>query len=169
MSVAAAMSWILRPVRLCQCRTLRQFILRVLGQQLAVKVAVAIPIGLFVSDNSIRIVITNPALVIIGTVFLAPVIETILLQALPIELVRRFRGPRWLQYCAGAVPFALLHFTAGVAVGIAAGVVGGIFFAHSYLEGRKDSWQTAAVVTCVVHALHNLIVLPIMFATASFA
>ena len=97
-------------------------------------------------------------------VIFAPPLETLLLQAAPIEILRAFRMPRVLQFLIGSVPFAALHFPGGVAAGIGAGVVGGIFFSHTYLECRSRSWWTAAWATTATHSLHNLIVLPLALA-----
>ena len=113
-----------------------------------------------------RFFLRDPALALFVLVVVAPPVETLLLQTLPIELLRVLRAPRIGQLLAGTVPFAALHFIGGVASGIAAGVVGGLFFSHTYLECRPRSWWTATWVTAVTHCLHNLIVLPVALALA---
>ena len=165
--------WILKPIRLKKCISLRQFIFRIMVQHFAVKLIVGIIIGLTIGlvapqAGEPKIVIPNPILTIIMIIFVAPIFETLLLQTLPIELTRRFNRSIFTQFCAGMIPFALLHFFAGITAGIAAGIVGGIFFSYAYLECREDSWQKATVVTCINHFIHNLVVLPLMFAMASF-
>ena len=166
--------WILKPIQLKKCVSLRQFILRIMVQHFAVKIFVGIIAGIIITQAAPQIgetktVITNPILTIIMIIFVAPVVETLLLQTLMIELARRFNRSVYTQFCAGMIPFALLHFIGGIIAGIAAGIVGGIFFSYTYLECRKDSWQKATAVTCITHFLHNLVALPIMFAMASFA
>ena len=159
------MRWLLKPVRLRRCHSLREFVVRILLQQFAVKVAVSIPVGICLGLAGVD----TKVVTIIGVLVVAPVLETLLLQSLPIEVARRFRGRRWVQLAAGAVPFAALHFIGGIASGLAAGVVGGLFFAYTYLEGRERSWATATVATAVVHFLHNLVILPLMLISASYA
>jgi hypothetical protein len=166
--------WILKPIRLRNCINLRQFILRIMVQHFAVKLIVGITIGLSIGlfapqIDEPKIVIPNPILAIIIIIFVTPVVETLLLQTLPIELARRFNRSVYTQFCAGMIPFALLHFPAGIRAGIAAGVVGGAFFSYAYLECREESWRKATVVTCINHFIHNLVVLPLMFTMASFA
>jgi hypothetical protein len=165
--------WILKPIRLRNCASLRQFILRIMAQHFAVKIIVAISIGLATGliapqIGEPKIVIPNPIAAIIGIIFISPIVETLLLQTLMIELTRRFNRSVLTQFCAGMIPFALLHFFAGIIAGIAAGIVGGVFFSYTYLECREESWRKATIVTCITHFLHNLIALPLMFATASF-
>jgi hypothetical protein len=158
--------WLIRPVRLTECRDAWQFIRRILVQQFLVKILVAIPIGLLVPQTAggppgfIR---EDPLFALVAILLLAPVVETLLLQSAMIEPLRLFRRSRLAQFVAGALPFAALHFLDGVHAGIAAGLVGGIFFSHTYLECRARSWWAATKVTTATHFLHNLIVTPFAF------
>ena len=161
--------WILKPIRLRNYTSLRQFIPRLMVQHFAVKFVVSIAVVLLIPEGSAKVVITNPVAVIITVILIGPIAETLLLQTLPIELSRRFNRPILFQFCAGMIPFALLHFVTGIHVGIASGVVGGVFFSYTYLECRRDSWLEATKVTCITHCLHNVIVVPVMLATASYA
>jgi hypothetical protein len=140
-----------------------------LTQQYAVKIALTIPIALLISEPTSEAqleLFRNPFLAFITVVVTAPVLETLLLQSVPIELVRAWGHSRRAQFLFGAVPFALLHFAGGIASGVAAGIVGGLFFSHAYLECRSQSWWTSVEVTAVIHALHNLIILPLAIAAA---
>jgi hypothetical protein len=162
----SAIPWFFRPVSLNRSRGLRQFVFRILVQQFAVKVLVAVVIVAFLPEAEIAdrtTILREPVLAAIILVVIAPIAETFLLQTATIETCRALRGRRPLQFAVGSVPFAALHFIGGVASGIAAGVVGGAFFAHTYLECRQRSWWTATWVTAVTHGIHNLIVLPIIF------
>jgi hypothetical protein len=105
--------WILKPIRLRNYTSLRQFILRLMLQHFAVKIIVSITIVLLIPETSGKVVITNPIAVIISTILIAPIVETLLLQTLPMELSRRFNRPVIFQFCAGMIPFALLHCFAG--------------------------------------------------------
>jgi hypothetical protein len=148
---------------------LKQFVFRILVQQFAVKVLVAIAVVAVLPDARTAdrsTVLREPVLAAILLVLVAPIAETLLLQTAPIEISRALRGRRALQFAAGSVPFAALHFIGGIASGVAAGVVGGAYFAHTYLECRPRSWWTASWVTAMTHGLHNLIVVPVLLLMA---
>ena len=162
--------WIFRPVRLRRCASLWQFVFRILAQQFAVKIIVALFIvSLAPEAANSKTVVTDPPIAIVVLVFFAPMLETLLFQTLPIELTRWLNRPHVFQFFAGMIPFAGIHFLGGLASGIAAGVVGGIFFSYTYLECRSTSWWKSTWVTTLIHGLHNVIVLPVFLVMASYA
>jgi hypothetical protein len=55
------------------------------------------------------------------------------------------------------VLFAAAHFTEGLAVGVGAGLVGGFYFAFTYVHRRERSRWTALWTTAVCHGIHNAI------------
>ena len=161
--------WLLRPVRLKECANLWQFIRRILTQQFLVKILVAILLALLVPEDTSTqpdFILQDPLFALVAILILAPVFETLVLQSLTIESFRLLRRSRVAQFLAGMVPFAALHFFSGIHVGVAAGIVGGIFFSHAYLECRERSWWTSTKVTTATHFFHNLIVAPIAFLAA---
>ena len=90
-------------------------------------------------------------------VVIAPIVETLLFQALPVAVMRLFKaGFRW-QVFAATVLFAAAHFTEGVAVGVGAGLIGGFYFAFTYVHWRERSRWTALWTTTVCHGIHNAI------------
>ncbi|MGD8206553.1 MAG: hypothetical protein PVH47_00585 [Thiohalocapsa sp.] len=94
---------------------------------------------------------------------LAPVLETLLGQLLPVELVRLFKGGfRW-QIATALVVFAAPHFAQGVAVGVGAGVIGGLYFAFTYAHWRERSLWTALWTTVVCHGIHNAVPILLVF------
>ena len=160
--------WVFRPVRLRRCASLRQFVFRILIQQFAVKIIVALFIVLLVPEaGTPKAVITDPLLIVVSVVFLAPTLETLLFQTVPIEVSRLLNRSLVFQFFAGVIPFAGVHFLSGLVYGIAGGVVGGVFFCHTYLECRSTSWWKSTWVTILTHGLHNLIVLPVLFVARS--
>ena len=96
------------------------------------------------------------------TVIIGPVIETILFQALPISIARLLRVTFKWQVVTSMILFASAHFTSGIGVGIAAGVVGGFYFAFTYAHWANYSKITALWVTTVSHAFRNAISLLIV-------
>lgn len=106
----------------------------------------------------------RPALLARGVVFLvlggvvfAPLVETLLFQQLPIILTRRLGGSRLLQFLAGCVPFAAMHFDAGLINGFAGGVAGGFVLSLAYLALLPQSKAKAFAITAAIHSLHNLV------------
>jgi hypothetical protein len=98
----------------------------------------------------------------IFAVFVAPVIETLLLQALPVFVVRLCRGGFTLQVLFATIAFAAAHLSEGVAAFIAAGMVGGFYFSFTYAHWRERSRWTAFWVTALGHSLHNLVCVLLM-------
>jgi len=97
-----------------------------------------------------------------GTIFLAivvigPVVETLLLQALPIYVARKFNAPFIWQIIISMVIFTSLHLLEGIPTGIAAGLVGGFYFAFTYAHWREKSRWTAFWVTAISHAFNNAV------------
>jgi hypothetical protein len=107
-------------------------------------------------DEPRRRLLTYPIEVVFVLMLIAaPLVETLLLQALPIFIVRLLRGSLRTQILVSALIFALLHLPEGLGTGISAGVVGGLYFAFAYAHWRtKSRWQ-AFWVTAGSHAIHN--------------
>lgn len=90
------------------------------------------------------------------TVVAAPIIETFLLQHLPITWARLLGARTAIQFAAGSLPFAVLHFDVG-ASGIAAGITGGFILTMAYLTFMPQSKTKAFWMTAAIHALYNLV------------
>lgn len=85
---------------------------------------------------------------------LAPWLETILNQVLPIELLLLITKKRWLIIAISSVLFSLLH---GDLVSFVAVLPVGIVLAGVYLLKRTISFKKAFLLTTTIHLLHNLI------------
>ena len=81
----------------------------------------------------------SPAVMFLIIVVLAPIFETLLFQALPIFIARKFKAPFALQVVSSMVVFAGMHFLDGIAVGICAGITGGFYFAFTFAHWREKS------------------------------
>ncbi len=78
---------------------------------------------------------------IVLILLLAPIFETLFFQTILIGLARLFRRSFRSQVLVSAIPFALIHFPEGVAVGVGAGVIGGLYLAYTYAHwARKSFW-----------------------------
>jgi len=97
-----------------------------------------------------------------GGVVFAPVVETLLLHAIPVHVARRFQLGFWWQVVAGLVLFAILHFPSGVATGVCAGVVSGFYWSFTYVHWRRESFRSALWMTAGSHAVHNLLLLGVI-------
>lgn len=96
------------------------------------------------------------AFLFLMTIVIGPLVETLLLQHIPILLARRFGLPTLVQFAAGSVPFALLHFDAG-AGGIAAGIAGGVGYSLAYLTLLTKGRTRAYWMTTAIHSLYNVV------------
>lgn len=160
--------WLLRPVRLAGCRGPWHFVLRLTIQKWAANLVVAVPLALVGSNGHHPVVDTDFSMpqavwrAALALVVVAPLLETLFLQAVPIETAKALRLSRMVQFLAGAIPFAAIHFSMGIKVGIVAGTVGGLFLSHAYLEGRARSVWSALWITMVIHFLHNATVMVVL-------
>ena len=102
-------------------------------------------------------------LLFIGVV-IAPIFETLLLQALPVWIARLCKARFSIQVVASMVPFLLLHAIESIQTGIAAGLVSGFYLAFTYVHWRENRRWTAFWVTAVSHAIHNAILIPLALA-----
>lgn len=95
-------------------------------------------------------------------VILAPVFETLIMQALPIYIARKLRASFRTQVISATTVFALCHLAEGIAAIIAAGIIGGFYFSFAYAHWRKQSRWQAFWVTAGAHAIHNSIAFAMM-------
>ena len=89
-------------------------------------------------------------------IIFGPIIETLLLQALPVFLARLLGLKFYGQLLFSIIPFAALHFTRSLSAGIGAGIIGGFYSAFTYVHWQSKSTWTAFWVTAFSHALYNL-------------
>jgi len=101
---------------------------------------------------------------LIAGVVVAPVLETLLLQALPVWIARLCKSGSSGQVIVSVVPFTISHAIEGIGTGIAAGLLGGFYFAFTYVHWRERSRWQAFWVTAVSHAIYNAIAISLMFA-----
>jgi len=93
---------------------------------------------------------------------IAPPLETLLLQALPVFVARKCRARLRYQIVASWLPFALFHVPEGLGTVLAAGTVGGFYFAFTYAHWRQKSRWTAFWTTWAVHTIQNGIVVTLL-------
>ena len=106
----------------------------------------------------------DPAVILISGLFAAPILETLLLQALPVWIARRRNARFSTQMICSIVPWTILHALEGIQTGIAAGLIGGFYFAFTYVHWREKSRWTAYWVTALSHFIHNALVLGLALA-----
>ncbi len=90
-------------------------------------------------------------------VLVAPLLETLLLQAFPYEVasacgfgVTMTLGMCWL-------PFAFLHLTSGLGPFVCAGLGSGYYLSQMYVRMRRNSFVAAYWLTSASHAVLNSI------------
>lgn len=99
---------------------------------------------------------------IVTLCLVAPLVETVLLQTLPVAIMRALRQRFWIQVIAAAGPFAALHFNVNFATGIAAGIAGGFYLAFTYVHWRETSLSHAFWMTTGTHAGRNTTVVAVL-------
>ena len=90
-------------------------------------------------------------------VILAPVLETLLMQALPIFIARKANASFKTQVIIGTIVFSIMHLKEGWGTFISAGIVGGFYFSFAYAYWRRKTRWQAFWVTAGSHAIHNAI------------
>lgn len=93
-----------------------------------------------------------------------PVLETFLFQIVLIGLLRRFGIKTIYTFFVSMLVFAALHFYFnGWISGILAGVIGGCYYAFSFLYWYRSSLWSACWVTMLAHILDNSILLTVAY------
>jgi hypothetical protein len=88
---------------------------------------------------------------------IGPLFETVAFQCLPLELTAALGLRRAARLIISIVPFALMHQFAGVPTVVAAGVVGGFYFAFTYERWRRESLMAGVLMTFLLHSSYNLV------------
>lgn len=88
-------------------------------------------------------------------IIIAPVIETLFLQAFPIFIARIFKSTFNIQILSSVLFFSIPHFLGGIGAGICAGLIGGYYLAFSFALWRRRSRWSAFWVTSICHAIPN--------------
>jgi hypothetical protein len=97
----------------------------------------------------------------LSIVIWAPILETLLCQALPIEMMRaaerRYRSRLREPIIVSMVFFTIGHFGADIATIVVGGIVGGFYLAFTYAHWRSRSVAIALLATAICHAAWNLV------------
>ena len=105
-------------------------------------------------DDLARLSTWHLCLLVLG---IGPFVETVAFQCLPVEIAAAARARRIVRLASGIVPFALLHWFAGLPTVFAAGFVGGFYFSFTYERWRRESVVVAVVMTFLLHSTFNLV------------
>ena len=88
-------------------------------------------------------------------ILIAPWLETLLLQMLPISVARVCGASRRTQMAVSTALFALPHFVISPFTGLTAGLIGGFYFSFAYTHWRRHSLARAFWMTVAQHMLYN--------------
>jgi len=107
---------------------------------------------------------------LVSGVILAPIIETLIGQWLPIQVASLFFHRPAILICISAFFFSFLHVSDDLAglVGFFAVLPGAVLLAWSFIIKRKESFWHAYWITTAIHGLHNLIALCIYLITKHY-
>ncbi len=101
---------------------------------------------------------------VISAVIVAPVLETLIFQSVPVAVARALGWGFWPQVVVSVFLFALAHFAIAASTGIAAGLFTGFYIAFTYVHWRETSFRAGLWMTAGVHALHNLALVGLVLA-----
>jgi hypothetical protein len=148
------MDWVIDHFRGYRRRTPWDFCWRVTLEGLGASLAVALAAWLLGAPE-MKVNVSRRTLLVAG-VLVAPGVETLLFQALPIGCARLLKATFASQVAWSTVLFCVLHIvTNGIGSGVAAGLVGGFYFAFTYAHWRAHSRWTAFWTTGLSHAMSN--------------
>ena len=88
---------------------------------------------------------------------IGPLFETLMFQCLPLEISMALGIRRGARLIISVVPFALMHYFAGIPTVVAAGAVGGFYFAFTYERWKKESLIAGVLMTFLLHSSYNLV------------
>ncbi|MBC3833299.1 CPBP family intramembrane metalloprotease [Undibacterium amnicola] len=94
----------------------------------------------------------------VGVLYI-PLLETLLAQVLPIEIIRRVGGGSVACIVVSALLFGGGHYLNG---GLAHGLTtlsGGLVFAFAYVFARPHGFWAAFISACTAHIVHNFFLL----------
>ncbi len=94
----------------------------------------------------------------LDVLILAPIVETLLSQWLPISVARRLKQSVPVQIGVSALLFSAAHCGSGLA-GILAAIIPGIVFAYVWVKWRDRSTWWAIGATSLTHFWVNFLVL----------
>lgn len=98
-----------------------------------------------------------PKILAMMVIIVAPILETIALQMIPLEAMRLLKVRPSFQLAIGTTLFFVPHAAENIVVGLTAGLVGGFYLSFIYMYGRMRSWWTAMWMTAGAHAINNLL------------
>lgn len=132
------------------------FFWRTTLESLAATIAIALFARIFV-DLGERTALNRLSVrqLIVLACVVAPIVETVLLQTLPVALMRAWRQRFWIQVIASAGVFAAPHFGESLGTGLSTGIAGGFYFAFTYVHWREKSLSHAFWMTAGSHATRN--------------
>jgi len=101
------------------------------------------------------------AVVFVYGVIFAPLFETLVGQALPIELAKKFTDSKAIMIAVSGAVFGIGHYINGGVVHGLTALLHGSFFASSFVVARKGGFQYGFASAALTHAVHNAILLSI--------
>lgn len=94
---------------------------------------------------------------VMSAIIRAPIVETLLLQMIPILLARRFGLGLRMQVLCSLVPFALCH-TSGLMSFVCAGLIGGFYLSYTFAVWLEHSLRKTLLITIATHVVMNSLV-----------
>jgi uncharacterized membrane protein YeaQ/YmgE (transglycosylase-associated protein family) len=151
------MNWLIRHFERYKQRRPWDFCWKIALEGTLVSLLAAAILALFISEPAREFTEWPMGSIFLVVVLIAPPLETLLAQALPIFVARKLKASFRVQVIVSTVIFTVCHIMEGFIATIAAGLVGGFYFGFTYAYWRQKSRWTGFWVTALSHAIHNAI------------
>ena len=159
---------IVRFFRDYRSRTPWGFAWRIALESSFVGLAIALALYLLGVSTTHTLPYRNLGEFILSAIILAPILETFLLQSLPVGIIRLFNGSPTIQWVTTTLVFLLPHLPGGLIAALAGGLTGGLYLGYTYIFWRSHSFLKAVTTTIIAHTLHNVVVGAIIAASGGF-
>ncbi|MHC4121893.1 MAG: CPBP family intramembrane glutamic endopeptidase [Planctomycetota bacterium] len=149
------MNWLIRHFERYKQRSPWDFCWRIAVEGTMLSLVAAAVLTLILGEPQREFLEWPMGAIFLVTVLIAPPVETLLLQALPVFVARKLKASFRVQVIVSTVIFTVCHIPQGFITTISAGLVGGFYFAFTYVHWRQKSRWTSFWITALSHTIHN--------------
>ncbi len=149
------MNWLIRHFERYRQRSPWDFCWRIALEGTVLGLLTAAVLTLIIGEEQHEFLEWPMGVIFLVVVLIAPPVETLLCQALPVFVARKLKASFRVQVIVSTVIFTVCHIPEGFITTISAGLVGGFYFAFTYVHWRQKSRWTGFWVTALSHAIHN--------------
>ena len=124
-------------------------------ERIAITILLASICDLFGAAHRTDLDSLNTEKLVILSVFIAPLFETLLFQSFPYAIARACSLGLTLTLVFCWLPFAIVHLSSGMSTFVCAGLGSGYYLSQTYVRLRGTSFIVAYGLTAASHAVLN--------------